>query len=177
MREYKFTKEFTEFVLKKYDYDMKEAALDIGCHYETIRRNAKKFGIEVPHRYKKNKQPNRKSRSKFDAWVQANKAAWKHLSYKDLMEQSGCSYKTIWNYMDYKRRKANKLVDQDPWFDPDKPVTLESFDGVRVPDSAFEKVKVFVHNRTGEIKLHVTLHTGKTYDFLYDVDELARLYQ
>jgi len=176
MRKYKFTEKFTEYVVKQYDYNMKLAAKEIGCSYETLRRNVKKYNIPMKNRYKKNRQPNRKSSSKFQTWVKENGDAWKILSYSELAKQSGCTYKTVWSYMKHKRVKAEKLVASKPWDNCTEDIVLTSFEGVDIPNTAFKTVKTYIHNKTGEIKLHVTLHTGQEHDFVYDVDVLARLY-
>lgn len=176
MRRYKLTKNFTRYLLSKFDFNVKVAAKEIGCHPETLRRASRRNGIKLAQgRPTEKKRKVSRRWSLFGEWLEQNEIN-ELLSIRDIADKSGFTYKTVYMYYYNKRKEAKDVCLQRPWAGADSSIVLKTPDGQRVPVGAFARVRAYVEKPTGQIRLLVRTYTGQDYIFRYDPRTLKEIF-
>jgi hypothetical protein len=175
-RRYKFDKPFLEYILKTYEYDLKAASKDIGCHYNTMLRNIKKFGVYIPSdKRKKKTRTNEKRfrpiRSKFHEWYINNPD--KHdLTVSQMAKEAEVSYKTAYQYFRNNRNKALKFIQDKLW--RDYPDIFKDENGKTVKH--LNRVEAYVSEKRQLIKFKVETTKGETYNYVIPIIDIIGKY-
>jgi hypothetical protein len=162
-------------LLDKYDFAVKDAAEDIGCHPETLRRYCRKYKIALPKGRKGHKPELRKQTSKLKKWLDEYEGEVPS-SYRDIADLAHLSYKTVYMYYYNRKKEAKRVLLQRPWTGGDKNIILKTEDGARVPVGSVAKVKAYVQRTTGDIRLDLQTHSGQKFVCWYDPRVLKKLF-